>query len=106
MKKRNLKKIKKRKSNHYSLYAEGNNGGDVIKIIDNHDGTIYLFSGHCCVVDVQCIVPVEFLTAIINDVMLNNDCNVKKVIDSFKWDESFKTELKLKVNENGSRKAI
>ncbi len=52
--------------------AEGNHGGDYIKIqtIQSdgsplQDGMIILEVGHCCVVYIKAIVPVEFITSIL-----------------------------------------
>ena len=78
--------------------VSGNNGGDVLRLRKLKDDTIFLYSGHCCVQSIGAIVPVEFLTAIISDVMLKHDNDIYAVIDSFGWSKEFKDELKSKVN--------
>lgn len=92
--------VKLKRKDVSSINVEGNNGGDILEIVDNKDGTIYLRSGHCCVISVDKIVPVEFLTAIISEVMLNHNNNVNEVIDSFGWSQEFKDSLKLKVESD------
>lgn len=98
MNKRLVKKMMKKHENfHGVINASGNKGGDLLEIFDNCDGTIHLWSGHCCVGTINKIVPVEFLTAILSQVMLQHNNDVNSVIDSFNWSEDFKTELKKKV---------
>lgn len=91
------KKIKKNESFYGVIHADGNKGGDVLNIYDNCDGTLHLWSGHCCVVTIDKTVPVEFITALLGQAMLAHNNNVEDIIDSFDWDEPFKTELKKKV---------
>lgn len=96
--KRLMKKIMKRNLTLNScVNLTGNKGGDIFQIIDNQDGTIHLRVGSSCVMLIDKIVPVEFLTGIIHNVMLDNNCDVKQIIDTFGWGESFKEELKKKV---------
>ena len=91
------KKIKRSESFHGVINAYGNNGGDILEIFDNCDGTINLRSGSCCVTSIDKTVPVEFLTAILSEVMLEHENDVCSVIDSFGWNNDFKAELKAKV---------
>lgn len=79
------------------IYVYGNYGGDFLKIMNNEDGTIKLSSGHCCVVDIEKTVPVEFITAIINEKMMEYNGDPLAVIDSFNLSDEFKKELKAKV---------
>jgi beta-glucosidase-like glycosyl hydrolase len=98
MNKKLIKKmIKKNQAFDGVIYADGNNGGDILEIHDNMNGTLHLTSGHCCVMTINKTVPVEFITAILSKVMLENDNDINKVIDSFDWPEQFKQKLKDKV---------
>lgn len=87
------------KTKSLSINVTGNKGGDILRIVDIEDGTIYLESGHNCIFSIKKVVPVEVLTAMISQVMLDNDCDINKVIDSFNWDDGFKKELKSKVRK-------
>lgn len=79
------------------IYLEANNGGDLVEIEKLEDNTIHLKSGSSCVTSIDAIVPVEFLTKAIERIMLDNDCDINKVIDSFEWREEYKGVLKGKV---------
>ncbi len=97
--KRLIKKIMKKKLTLNScINLTGNKGGDIFQVVDNQDETIHLRVGSSCVMIIDQIVPVEFLTGIISNYMLDNDCDLNKIIDSFKWDELFKNELKNKLH--------
>lgn len=85
------------KQRNKEIEVSGNNGGDIFKIINNDDGTVRLFIGHCCVVIIDKIVPVEFLTATLAKIILEHDNNVYSIISDFDWDEKFKEELKKKM---------
>ena len=100
MNKRLSKKVLKRKNlqNGY-VYASGNNGGDIIEIEDKNNGLIRIYSGNCCVSNLNAIVPVEFITAIICDKMLEHNNDINSVIDSFGWNTEFKEILKSKVKK-------
>lgn len=76
------------------LRVEGNNGGDFIEIHDVGNGKINLKSGSCCVMSIDTIVPVEFLTAILSEKMMEYDGGIEAIIDSFGWDKKYKNELK------------
>lgn len=89
--------VNKHQRFHGVINADGNQGGDVLNIHDNCDGTVHLWSGHCCVVTIDKTVPVEFVTAILSQVMLDHNNDVCAVIDSFDWGDDFKAELKKKV---------
>lgn len=89
--------VKKSQRFHGVIDADGNKGGDILTIYDNCDGTVHLWSGHCCVVTINKVVPVEFITAILSQVMLEHNNDIDSIIDGFDWDEEFKKELKTKV---------
>lgn len=100
MKKRLSKKVLKRKKLQKGyIGAEGNNGGDVIEIEEKEDGLIRISSASCCVYNINAIVPVEFLTAIISDKMLKHNGDINAVIDSFSWNMEYKDVLKSKVKK-------
>jgi len=56
--------------NYPSIWAEGNNGGDYIKITKLNDNELHLEIGCYCVVIVSHKVPVEFLTNLFYDLTL------------------------------------
>ncbi|QUH21838.1 hypothetical protein [Alkaliphilus sp. B6464] len=98
MNKRLIKKMLKKKEQFNGfVYADGNNGGDFIKIENMKNGTISLKSGSCCITSIDAIVPVEFLTAILSDKMLEHNGDINSIIDSFGWSKEYKDNLKSKV---------
>jgi len=102
MNKRLIKKrLKKQDSFNGIISTCGNNGGDILTIYDKQDGTLYIHSGHCCVTTMACIVPVEFLTALLSQIMFQNNNDINAIIDSFNWDSQFKNNLKTKVKKEG-----
>jgi hypothetical protein len=100
MNKRLTKKVLKRKNlqNGY-IYTSSNNGGDIIEIEEKDNGLIRISSASCCVYDINAIVPVEFITAIINNKMLEHNGDINSVIDSFGWSAEYKETLKSKVKK-------
>ena len=100
MNKRLSKKVlKKRNLQRGYVYVEGNNGGDIIEIEEKTNGLIRLSSASCCVYNINATVPVEFITAIIGDKMLEHNGDINSVIDSFEWDDEYKDILKSKVKK-------
>lgn len=98
MNKRLSKKVLKRKNLQKGyVYAEGNNGGDIIEIEEKENGLIRVSSASCCIYDINAIVPTEFLTAILSEKMLERNGDINSIIDSFMWDEEYKNVLKSKV---------
>lgn len=77
----------------------GNNGGDILELKHIKDNQVYLKSGSSCVMSVNAVVPVEFITKAIENLMLENDCDIFKAIDSFGWGKEFKTQLKGQVSK-------
>lgn len=57
----------KRKSMTERIHIEGNNGADYLTIIPLGGNLLQIEVGHCCVVTLIKIVPVEFLTALITN---------------------------------------
>lgn len=100
MNKRLVKKMKKKKEQfNGTIFAEGNNGGDIIEIEHLEDGRLYLKSGSCCVMMIDKIVPVEFLTGILRKVMLEHNEDINSVIEWLGWGEDFTKELQSKVSK-------
>jgi hypothetical protein len=100
MNKRLSKKVLKRKNLQKGyIYADGNNGGDIIEIEEKGNGLIRISSASCCVYDLNAIVPTEFITAIINNKMLEHNGDINSVIDSFAWNAEYKDKLKSKVRK-------
>lgn len=105
MNKRLIKKMMKKKEQFDGfIFAEGNNGGDFIRIDNLEEGVIHLSAGSSCVMIINKVVPVEFITGILQNVMLEHNFNIDSVIDSFRWDNNFKNELKNKVRETYKRR--
>lgn len=98
MNKRKIKKMLKKKNEFNGFVrAEGNNGGDFIEIENLSDGKIRLKSGSCCVMSIDSIVPVEFLSAILMEKMTQNNMDIKAIINGFEWGKEFKETLISKV---------
>lgn len=98
MNKRLIKKMrKKREAFNGFVYSEGNNGGDFVEIESLEDGLIRLSSGSSCVSTMNQVVPVEFLTGILQKTILVHDGDIGSVIDTFGWSQEYKDELKKKV---------
>jgi len=79
---------------HKVLCVEGNNGGDYVCITPQADNTVHLEIGHCCVVTVDMIIPVEFLTKIITDGIANGFKNHVEY-----WGDDFGTKLLKQVKK-------
>lgn len=58
---------------HPTVWAEGNNGGDYVKITKLNDNELHLEIACCCVVIVSHKVPVELLTNLFYDLTLETD---------------------------------
>lgn len=82
----------------YDIMLEGNNGGDVIRMNDLGDGLVKLESGHCCVYDLDKIVPVEFLTTAIYEMLMKNG-SVEGVLRNSGWSDDFVEGLLEKMNK-------
>lgn len=58
-----------------SIYLEGNNGGDFLNIQQTQkqidENTCHIEVGHCCVIPLRAVVPVEYLTALLNQQVMN-----------------------------------
>ena len=100
MNKRLIKKMmKKNQAFHGYVFAEGNNGGDFIRLENLEDGMVHLRVGSCCVLLIERAVPVEFLTGIIQNAIFEHNGNTDEIIDSFGWNQSYKDELKKKIRK-------
>ena len=58
--------------NTKTLYLEGNNGGDYLRLESLDDGTVRVDCGHCCVPMFDAVVPVELLTTLIAQAVLEH----------------------------------
>ena len=60
--------------NHEMIHLEGNNGGDYVTISQSKAqgkrSCFFIEVGHCCVVTLRAVVPVEFLTSLLSKFML------------------------------------
>lgn len=75
-----------------TLRIEGNNGGDYFEIEPIKDNLVRLRIGHCCVVSIDHIVPVEFITATLTESILRHD-TVQDAIRAIAWSEDFTNKL-------------
>ena len=55
------------------FYQEGNKGGDYLALEVQEDGRVFIEVGHCCVVFVRKIVPVEILTSVLGQALTQPD---------------------------------
>lgn len=69
------------------LRIEGNNGGDYLEISPASDNLVLLEVGHCCVVTIQHIVPVEFITAVLARAVLEHN-TVQGAITALPWGQT------------------
>jgi len=76
---------------HY-FYAEGNNGGDYIKISNVKDNMVLLEVGNCCVHTIMHYVPVEFVTLVLTNAVIEHG-SIEKVIEASNWPIDFKQNL-------------
>lgn len=90
--------ISKTYSDPVPFYAEGNKGGDYLKITKLKDNLVELEIGHCCVVSLHKIVPVEFLTGTLTNIEIY-DGGVENAIEKIGWDRVFTTGLCSQVME-------
>lgn len=89
MSKRLRKKYTKRDN---SLTLSGNNGGDILELLPLENDKVYIRSGCSCVMDLDMVVPNEFLTLIIKDCMLKYG-TVENYLKTINYDEEYKSEL-------------
>lgn len=100
MNKRLIKKMMKKKQEFEGfIYTEGNKGGDFIQLENLEDGMVHLKVGSCCVLLLNKVVPVEFITGIIKNAIFDHNANINEIIDSFGWSKEFQDELKKKVRQ-------
>lgn len=94
--KKQLMKLNKSYSNHIQL--SGNNGGDILEITDCGDGTCHLFVGRSCVVEIDCIVPNEFITIALGKVVIDSG-SIQDFLHTTKYDEEYINQLCSKVRK-------
>jgi ABC-type uncharacterized transport system auxiliary subunit len=80
-----------------NFYAEGNNGGDYFHIQQLDSGDIHLEVGHCCVKVVDSIIPIEFLTLALSEIVVSSEGGIKQYIEGSSWSDDFKKELLSKL---------
>lgn len=78
--------------NENTLRVEGNNGGDYFEITPVKEGRVLLRVGSCCVNVYEGIVPIEFLTSLVDNV-LQNFGTVEGYLQSTNWDGDFTRKL-------------
>jgi hypothetical protein len=89
-----------KKSKHLldSIRLEGNKGGDYIEIHEREDGRIHLKVGHNCLVTIDHIVPVEFLTLILGGMTMSHNpvdllSKLEKKYGIHVWDAKYMAQL-------------
>ena len=87
-----------RQMNPNRFYIEGNNGGDYLVIEPLPDGRIHLEVGHCCVIGIDHIVPVEFITSVLSAAVIEHG-SVKAVMESMRWDRDYIEQLVAQIEE-------
>jgi hypothetical protein len=67
-----------------TLYLEGNKGGDYIELKQYNPqkgiSTVYIEVGLCCVRNIQHQLPVEFLTTLISNALMEANGDVEKMV--------------------------
>ena len=82
-----------------TMRLEGNNGGDYIQItrFEMHPDVVHLEVGHCCIKEIDHIVPVEFLTSWLARAMMGSDAGIEAALRKSNWPKEFVRELIAKV---------
>jgi hypothetical protein len=78
------------------LYIEGNNGGDYLQIEPLDDNLMRLEVGHQCARNIEHVVPVEFVTAVLTAAVLEHD-GIEGAIMALDWPQEFKEKLATQV---------
>jgi len=87
--------MKKQATNVNRLCLEGNGGGDYLTMEVLPDGRVSLEVGHCCVVMINHIVPVEFITAALSRAVEDN--GPKEMLEQIGWSKDFTDKLTAQV---------
>jgi len=75
------------------MFLESNDGGDIFIINSIGNGKIHLKIGHCCVYEIDHIVPIEFLTSVLCNVVTEHGGVEGALRDLGGWDDDFMNEL-------------
>lgn len=94
--KRRIKK-KLRDKNNNMLCITGNNYGDFVEITPMVNDRIYIHSGHCCVTDLDKIIPNEVLSMMINQIVMDYG-SVEEFVKQSGFDKDYKNELLAKIS--------
>lgn len=89
----------KRHTPQPTIRIEGNNGGDYLEIKPLEGNLVRLEVGHCCVVTIEHIVPVEFITAMLTDAVLKHG-SIQNAIQAISWPKDFTEQLATQVQSN------
>lgn len=90
-----IKHIDTVKSDKTEFYAEGNNGGNYVKIRDvksdtDREGLVYVEIGESCVTTVKSIIPVTILSGILSNILQNDN----KIRENFEtWSKTYLDNL-------------
>lgn len=83
---------RKHKVDNPRISAEGNNGGDILEIELLGDNLIRLELGHCCIKTVNHIVPVEFVTAVLTQAIIQAG-GIEQAMRSIQWSPDYVERL-------------
>jgi hypothetical protein len=80
------------------LCIEGNNGGDYLLIEPTEDNLLHLKVGSSCVVTIDAIVPVEFITHVLSDAR-DREGGIAAYLRSTGWPLEFREQLCRQMEE-------
>ena len=73
------------------IVLEGNNGGDIFQLEQLPDDRIHLKVGHCCVYVIDHVLPVEWLTGVLGNLLAAQ--SVQDALRGVDWPKDYLTEL-------------
>lgn len=79
-----------------SIYSEGNNGGDFVRIEEVKEGILAIKCGSCCIYNHKGIYPTEYLTRLLEYASLN--LTPEKIFSG--WNKDYVKELIENIKEN------
>lgn len=102
------RKRRKKQYQDSQIYLEGNKGGDYVLLQQSEqqkkNSVCFLEVGHCCIVYIKAVVPVEFITALFAEfeAATVGKTLASRILSRLPWEESFNEELANKVREEQS----
>lgn len=74
----------------------GNGSGDFVELKPLDDGLVYLKLGHCCLIEIDHVVPVEFITALIAGAVIEAG-SLEEALRKTHWNPEFLDQLCAKI---------